>query len=342
MTTITQPDGHSSRSVGPLAVSVFVLIVTALLLITANIAVYFPTREYTDSANFIPIYRTPTFSESLVVYKMDYIRNSDEYNDVVYVGASAGLSGIIPDRVDASTGIKSFNLGTVSWLGPDGHTDMIRTYLANHPVPQVVVYTAFPAHLSESVSNNQEFRERFIRVYGTETQITSPVASITAQTYLREGIRTLIGLRRGAPETFFDQSRQHRPSHSEMEQELLDNRGFMEDTRNGEIELQDGVAFGISDWYAENIEELAQLITENGATFVLRLMPIPGDGGEIDDSELAQWAVEFEKTNTDVVIDRPLIQQYPANHFAKSTHLNLTGAEVFTDTLAEDLARSIK
>jgi hypothetical protein len=81
---------------------------------------------------------------------------------------------------------------------------LLGTYLAAHPAPKVVVYTVFPANVEETASGNPEFRERFIRVYGTETKSSNSVPAITPATYPREGIRTLIGIQKGAPDVFFN------------------------------------------------------------------------------------------------------------------------------------------
>ena len=46
------------------------------------------------SSDFLPRFRVPWFAESVIYYHMDYAMNSDEYNDVIFLGSSATMAGL--------------------------------------------------------------------------------------------------------------------------------------------------------------------------------------------------------------------------------------------------------
>ncbi len=68
---------------------------------------------------------------------LDYCINSNEYNDVIFIGASRVQSHISPKIIDSIAGVKSYCL-SINAIGIVEANMVLKKYLQNHPKPKAV------------------------------------------------------------------------------------------------------------------------------------------------------------------------------------------------------------
>src|SRR5438105_1600765 len=78
------------------------------------------------------VQRTPNPSESIIQWQSHAALTSRETEEVVFVGDSCCLMGVIPAIVENGTKLKTRNLGTNAYLGTAGHADLLQLYLDRH------------------------------------------------------------------------------------------------------------------------------------------------------------------------------------------------------------------
>jgi hypothetical protein len=167
--------------------SLLVLFIALALFVSVYLVGFWGVRSLTSNSQFLPVHRVPWFVESVIEYHMDYTMNSDKYNDVVFLGASGAMAGIIPNLFEENTGLRAYNFGTVIDIGPDGHLEIFRAYLKSHPRPKLLVYLAFPRDIGDASANDLELRRRFIQVYGSELKAGEAELSRGLRYYFQEG-----------------------------------------------------------------------------------------------------------------------------------------------------------
>ncbi|MDY6934512.1 MAG: hypothetical protein SVZ03_09865 [Spirochaetota bacterium] len=319
--------------------SMYILIISLFIMILLySISIFFSK----DMNQFLKLYRVPTFEESLIYYQMSYVHNSNEYNDVIFLGESACLSGIITRQFEKKTNLKAYNLGTLGWLGPDGYIDILKSYIENHHEPKIIVFAVFPPLLADEKSKNPEIKKRFIRSFGGDIKTSMLNSSIPPQYLVREGIRTIFGKIQGGADYYFNVNRYHRPSHFDMSRSILEQRGFQEDIRRKTIKPIEKKAFIVSKKYKKNIFDMALLARKKNVILMIRLMPIPFQENYIDATPLIQYLKVIEKEFSNVIIDKPIILHYNTKLYAKITHLNIYGARKFTNYLSKRISKIIK
>ena len=83
----------------------------------------------------------PSLDASMVQWQGERLRVGDEPPaDVLIIGDSAALMGLIPSVITERTGLRTQNLATVAHLGIDGQADVLEEHLARHPAPKTVVF----------------------------------------------------------------------------------------------------------------------------------------------------------------------------------------------------------
>ena len=325
---------------GGLWPSLWVLFIVTGTVAAISVPVFLIAGPYLSDSRFLRIYRAPYYAESAIEYQMDYALRSREYNDVIFLGSSAALAGVMPVLFEERTGLRAYNLATVASVGPDGELDIFRAYLENHPKPKMVVYAAFPPDIKQARPAVPEFRERFIRSYGRALKVQEPPPPRNPIFYLEEGVRVIFGLARGGEEHFYNQRSGERLSHRGNGLAMARDRGFLEypqleDQEFGYIDRH--TSFTVSQWHDRSFREIAEFTRDSGIEFVFWVMPVPAAGQPVNDAPLVEWGQQLQLDYSHVAVHGLPVAGYEHTMFAQSTHLNRAGAEAVTRAMAEDV-----
>lgn len=324
--------------------SLFVLAVTGAL-IGGLLGVGFYSVSRMDSrGEFLPTHRAPWFAESAISYGMAYASNTEDQNDVLITGGSAGLAGLVTRSFEDATDTKAYNFGTVIDIGPEGHFEFVRAYNRRHDNPEAIIYVATARDVGFDYSFGIDLLNRFSRVYApsvTEQQAT-PVKALKA--FLVEGKLAVETMARPFGLHPFDQARGRRLSHNDLGPSLTEGRGFQEYPQYTRIDasyLEDMDEFPMSDWYDNGFREMAQEAQDLGIQFDIYFTPIPTNDLGVDDAPLIAWAEQFEADFPGShVYGLPLVQ-YDLGLWGNGFHLNREGAELFTGVVADTFKSDI-
>jgi hypothetical protein len=291
-----------------------------------------------DEQRYLPQYRAPTSSETIVYAQMAYALESDEANDILFIGDSGCLTGVVTPMIEARTGARAYNLGTLGSLGPDVHVAILEAYLQHHPPPQTLVYAVQPYVIRQKGSYMPDLREQFLRSYGQGLSGIDRVSPLSAEDRVREGLRTLIGRYQGGAERYFHQVRKGgAPSHVEMVAMIREQRGFFEDRQRLPFRLGGGEVLRVSSWFQTHLDRLAVMTRERGIRLVVHMIPEPRPATTTETRPLIKWLDAFEARHSHVRVGRPQVLFYDRDRFATRWHLNRQGGEAFTEVILETL-----
>lgn len=113
------------------------LVLVALIEITVAV-VGAPPSAWSLGHRFYPATRIPTVEESVVQWQLDRLRTAQA--DVVLLGDSSAMNGLVPAAFEEITGLPTQNFASICWVTVDGHADVLELYLRTHGAPRVVVY----------------------------------------------------------------------------------------------------------------------------------------------------------------------------------------------------------
>ena len=301
---------------------------------------YLALNDLSSGSQFLPRHRVPWYAESVIYYHMDYAINSDEYNDVIFLGASAAQAGLATRSFEEQTGLSAYNFGTVINLEPDGQLEMFKVYLDHHPAPNLLVYLAFPRDLGDDRINDTELRGRLSRAYGVAYESESTQPSPSLQQYYAEGFWTLYGLVKGGFKHPYDAPRTPRPSHRELGPALAQEKGWQAYPQSRTLDLsylEEMEAFTVSNWYQQGLEEMAQFARDEGIDFMVYVMPVPHSASVIDDSPMTAWAQRFEASFPGTEVVGLPVRSYERSRWGNAFHLNRSGAEALTREVGQSV-----
>jgi hypothetical protein len=329
-----------SEPSGGLWPSLWVLLVVGGTLAAISVPVVIIAGPFLSDSRFLRVYRVPYYAESAIEYQMEYAMHSSEYNDVIFLGSSSALAGVMPVLFEERTGLRAYNLATVGSVGPDGELDIFRAYLDHHPKPKMVMYAAFPPDIEQTSPVVPEFRERFIRAYGQELKKQEPPPPRNPVYYLEEGVRVIIGLARGGEEYFYNKSSGARLSHRGNGLAMARDRGFLEYPQMEDQQfdyIDQHTSFTVSQWHDRSFREMAEFTNDEGIDFVFWVLPVPTPKRPVNDVPLVEWAHQLQLDYPQVKVYGLPVVGFEHSLYAQSLHLNRSGAEAVTNDMAEEV-----
>ena len=125
----------------PPTVRAWVYVLFAVAVVEAVVAVAVPDVPPIDyGRRFYLAGREPTFSEAAVHWQVVRARTHARAAEVVIIGDSTALTGLVPQELEKHLGHTVENLATVGPLHIHGHLDVLEEYLRVHPAPALIVY----------------------------------------------------------------------------------------------------------------------------------------------------------------------------------------------------------
>lgn len=182
---------------------------------------------------------SPTPEESIIQWQVHHLLMDVPPQEVIFVGDSSCLMGIVPQRITERTGLPAWNLGTVGSLSTHGHARILELYLQRHTATKpklVVCYLAPPTLLrtSEQVAELGVLNRFHEWLDGADAGLTgrAPLAQLPGYR-LRRPLYAAAGQMLGdsRPTPVLDVKRGHFPSDDSIRQTLLKNRGYLPEPR---------------------------------------------------------------------------------------------------------------
>ncbi|GAB4424011.1 MAG: hypothetical protein Kow0031_02810 [Anaerolineae bacterium] len=308
--------------------------------IEVMVALFWPVRV---TYQFLPTDRVPSVEESVIYFKMEHIARLPNSPDILFLGDSACLMNVVPSVIENQTGLKAYNLGTIEWLMPQGHLDLLKIYLGSHPPPQMLVYVISPLSV-QADHFHYGFYDHFQRAYQpsaqleTETNFTGPSWRLRAD--LPNPMDT------ASRQAYLTTRRGQFAGHTGMGQLLWQQQGYLPDPTSPAI-LRD------PDWpstpppltitaaWAEGLTALMDFAHAHDIPFYLRFSPLPFaevSPGPTNSTPLTTWLDSLPVgASPSVQVGQPLLISYPPGLFTNELHLTPQGAELFSTQLAAEI-----
>lgn len=281
---------------------------------------------------FLQPYRSPTVDEALICCSLDYAQNSDDANDVMFLGASSCRCGIDPKRI---RGMNSYNLGSVNF-GHDGILVLARACLRRPRGLKAIVLCLTPTMVDSSPNEYcRPIRDHFLLSYG-EPHGATAIAE-TAAYYVKRGTATLLP-RASDPRDLPLQG--STGTYRTFKKSLVDLRGYcpLPGARGTESLSPDGgPPLEVHDDWDLFVRQLAADCQAAGVQLIIRLTPISTALSHNRDlSVLESWTRKLE-SSAPVVVARPTLLVYEESLMWDAIHLNEAGVERFMHTVDADV-----
>jgi hypothetical protein len=318
--------------------------VAALLAVAATMAVlsavcYGIGRRIEPELRFLDPRRPPTLNEAVIASAIESaLEDSNERNDVIFLGDSTCAFDIDPRRVEVLTGLRSYNLGSMGAIGPTGYLITLKAYLAHHSKPRLVALCLWPFAMEVEV----QFRKgdealRVIENYGPEVSGAVPIH--TSLAYF---------VKRGAVSFHGEQDRRNEPllfmaseSYVTLKRKFAAGRGFFcLPGEHGEPRkiARPGPPRLIRDEWDTGIGRIVQECEDSGIPLLIRLTPIPASIADARDfSPLADWSARLQSSHHTVTVRALPLLAYDAQLVYDLVHLNARGVAKFAPVIAADV-----
>jgi hypothetical protein len=339
------------------------VIVAAFCLFCGSFA--YVGANYEGQLRLLEPYRPPNADEAVVLIPVDYALNSNEANDVLFIGDSTCRCGVDSKRFTKLTGLTAYNLGTAGSTGIWGNYITLNLYLAHHPVPRAVVLCISPISLLVTKSQSGgggngeggggggqtsagSLYERFARAYGPPGSRKSVLADGSAS--LKYFINRGMSVTRVMPGAF---AHGHFPdrlddplygfsseTYRSLRAKTSESRGFFPLPKrqdNGVIVEELAEPHTIVPSMNEIVCDFAALAQSRSFRLIIRLAPMSREVGPWDHECLPVWVKKVEEQFPQVAFGRPLLLWYEPDACWDSIHVNSRGVERFTDSLSHDV-----
>ena len=125
------------------AISIFVLIETSF------VCYFFFKKEvfsnlqnienYLINNRYYEINKKQNLGQSIIQWQMYHMLLENEKSDVLVLGDSSSLIGIIPDIIEQKLKLKTWNLGSLGYMATPGYKYMLEIYIKRHGPPKFVI-----------------------------------------------------------------------------------------------------------------------------------------------------------------------------------------------------------
>jgi hypothetical protein len=343
------PAGSYLRS-HRIASAVLVLALGAGTLCVLSAVGYCVGTNTESELRFFEPRRAPTSDEAIIACPIEYALQSNEKNDVIFVGDSTCHSGIDAAYFERLSGLRTYNLGSQGRLGPMGFLITAKAYLSRHPPPQIVALCMSPVAFEHGAAEFSDkmgstMLERFEANYGPEVPGLIPQG---------ESLRYFI--KRGSVEAWTaasssftrrDQDIRDVPISGvgsttyRMYQRLMrESRGYLPLTgsHGKRLELESlGEPVKIDPEWDRNVRLLAESCESMGIPLLIRFSPMPNDLSHAKDfSPIERWAQDLQRSYRHVIVGLPTLLWYDPELCWDHIHLNSRGVAVYMALLAKD------
>ena len=282
---------------------------------------------------------TPGIAESIVQWQVVHATSLGERQDLLLLGDSACLNGLLAPEITQETGLKTWNLGTFGFIYTDGYADLLDLFIESNGPPQfLILYTSYyPLARSWRTPAVREWVTRLRNWLAPPNQVSHPLPSLHYRRQLRNLIWSLGGER--TEYAGLDIPRGRFGSDNEIRGELWKNRGsFPADPEDvpEEDRFEDGIT-----WRPEfqpdcedGLRRIAATAEKFGFPVLFLFSPLP----EAADTRAVRKQVSDLRANLErvfapypeVSLYQPFLRFYPDDHCIDMRHLTFAGTRRLT------------
>ena len=298
----------------------------------------------------------PTLEESIIQWQVRHLLTEVPPQDIVFIGDSSCLMGVIPSRIEQRTGGSAWNLGTVGSLSTHGHARILEMYLQRHAKskPKLVVCVLAPPTLlrtAEEVEGSgvlNRFQE-WLDGQDAGQAARAPLARLP-------GYRLRRPFYAAASQLFGD----HRPlqhildaprgpfySDTAVAKTLLKNHGYLPEPRRNKLSapIADEDEMPTEDSLA-GIVRMFELARANSVKLLVLMTPLP------ESYRTAETVEDFERLEAEleeasqqfpnVDLGLPLLRYLADDQFGTPHHLTEGGASQNSDQMAQVIEQTLR
>jgi hypothetical protein len=287
----------------------------------------------------------PSLESSILQWQMDILlsRQIPEV-DVLFLGDSSCLMGVIPRILEKKTGLKVWNLGTIAWLATEGHADVLQLYLKSHAKPRLIIYyiSIYPLTATSAEINGLGYLDTFQTWLGLRPSFfVSRIPSYRLRQLLQWTLP-----RRFLRKDFLDHPRGPFPSDIEVHRLLLESHGSLIETRKEDMSKYSSPRLHFSPDCVPGLQHLFALSDTYHVPLYIVLNPLPVCSKTPQlNVDLAQIHQELRKViegKRKVHIRIPFGRYFPNEDLATLYHLSERGAQRNTEELSQWISRLVR
>jgi hypothetical protein len=320
------------------------LLAAGLIVLAEVLLALHPRPEYKDLVRhrlYSPAV-APDIAESIVQWQVAHATLVNERQDLLLLGDSACLNGLLAVELMERTGLKTWNLGTFGFTYTTGHADILELFIERNGPPRFLIYytSYYPLARHRGTRAVREWVTRLRNWLAPAERTSHLLPSLRYRRELRDSIWAL-----GREEISYaglDVPRGKFGSDNEVRRELRVNRGsFPGDPE--ETLPEDRFEGGIS-WNPafqpdceDGLRRLAATAREYGFPVLYLFSPLP----EAADNQTVRRQVADLKANLErvfapypeVTLHQPFLRFYPDDHCSDMRHLTFTGTKRQTEEI---------
>jgi hypothetical protein len=323
---------------GRIRCACFAVGVVSAVITVLSAASYAIGRRIEPELRFFDPGRAPTIDEATFSNSIGYALQSDESNDVVFIGDSGCRFGIDPARI---TGVRSYNLGMVAGVGAPALLVTTKAYLERHPRPKLVVLCISPFSMEmDPVAHNGDAGERFVANYGPEVNGARSIQSVLY--FARRGAKGSSAAHdiRNDPLQFMETE-----TYWSLRKKTLALRGFypLPGEHGGGIPEHNQPAALIRDDWSEGINGIATECDLAGVPLLILFSPIDAQYRDWREFRLLDaFALKLETAHGNARIAHPIVVGYEREFMWDGLHLNAAGVARFMPLVAADVEDALR
>ncbi|MDB5341571.1 MAG: hypothetical protein JWN70_7190 [Planctomycetaceae bacterium] len=298
---------------------------------------------------------TPTLEESIVQWQVHHLLTAVPPQDVLFVGDSSCLMGVIPEVITQGTQLRAWNLATVGSLSTLGQADILDLYFAKHPssTPKLVVCYLAPPTLArdqEEIERQGVYNGLREWLYGADAGLAAnlPLTQLPAYRLRRPLYQTAAQmLGTSSPRPLVSVRRGPFPSDDEVRRTLLETRGYFAESRKNQLPAIEPATNHLQ-LTADSLRGIVQMFESTHARsidLVIMMTPLPERyrkaQDDVDYRKLADTLSAAARRFPKVKIHAPLLRYFDDASFGTPHHLTKAGATRNSVDLAKIIAAII-
>lgn len=310
-----------------------------VVMIEAAVAMLLPRQSLDPGIyRFYPPDRVPTVGESIIFWKYYNLFNSPRgmRRDVLVIGDSSGLFGVVPEIVKNETGLSMLNLGTDGSYSIDAQTDLLEFFVGRFGAPKLVLFYMSGLGLIHggSVQKLERIRQ-WVRNIQADQDAATPgstgltLPSLKARFYLSRKIAAGKSGVAVSGNSRLTVKRGIYPSDAEVRRALIESGGFMAEPHPVIPPQREPVTIVLADREVSMIRRLFRFAEAHGIEILMALNPVPESQDYPEtvtsftalERHLREIAHDFPR----VTIEPDLLRFYPNEMTYGYAHLRGTG-----------------
>lgn len=281
----------------------------------------------------------PDIAESIVQWQVAHATILNERQDLLLLGDSACLNGLLAAEITGRTGLKTWNLGTFGFTYTDGHADILELFIERNGPPRFLIYytSYYPLARSRRTPAVREWTARLRNWLAPPEASSYLLPSLRYRRQLKDTIWSL-----GREEIAYaglDVPRGRFGSDNEVRRELWERRGSFPGDPEEQLP-EDRFKGGIS-WNPafqpdceDGLRRIAGTARKHGITVLYLFSPLPetADNGTVR-KQVADLEANLERVFApypEVSLYQPFLRFYPDDHCSDMRHLTFIGTERHT------------